>query len=79
MTKSSQALLVFLAMLMAQPLPTQDAEYVLGEIVVKSDKPGVDDVTSVLEVTAEDIEIRGATTLNETIAMLHGVYSGTAS
>ena len=79
MTRTSQALLLFLAMIVAQPLLAQDAEYVLGEIVVKSDKPGVDDVTNVIEVTAEDIEPRGATTLNEAIAMLPGVYIRTAA
>lgn len=79
MTRTSQILLLFLAMLVAQPLLAQNAEYVLGEIVVKSDKPGVDDVTNVLEVTAEDIETRGATTLNEAIAMLPGVYIRTAA
>lgn len=79
MTRTLQALLLVIAVVLARPTLAQDAEYVLGEIVVKSDQPGVDDVTNVSEVTAQDIETRGATTLNEAIGMLPGVYIRTAA
>ncbi len=54
-------------------------EYTLGEIVVESDKPTAADVATVAEVTAEDIERRGATTLNEALLMLPGVNIRTAA
>ncbi|GAB6112659.1 TonB-dependent receptor plug domain-containing protein [Desulfomicrobium salsuginis] len=79
MTRFQQVFMLLLALVLAHPASAQEAEYVLGEIVVKSDKPGVEDVTNVAEVTAEDIEMRGATTLNEAIEMLPGVYIRTAA
>lgn len=79
MTRFQQAFLLLLALVLAHPASAQEAEYVLGEIVVKSDKPGVEDVTNVAEVTAQDIEMRGATSLNEAIEMLPGVYIRTAA
>jgi len=79
MPRSLQFFLVFLALTLAQPAFAQDAEYALGEIVVKSEKPTVDDVTNVTEITAKDIETRGATTLNEALLMLPGVYIRTAA
>lgn len=79
MTRFQQAFMLLLALVLAHPAYAQEAEYVLGEIVVKSDKPGVEDVTNVAEVTAQDIEMRGATSLNEAIEMLPGVYIRTAA
>lgn len=79
MTRSLPALVMILAVVLAQPVYAKDAEYVLGEVVVESAKPGVEDVTNVSEVTAKDIETRGATTLNEAIEMLPGVYIRTAA
>jgi outer membrane cobalamin receptor len=79
MTRSLPALLMVIAMALSQTAFAKDAEYVLGEVVVESGKPGVEDVTNVAEVTAEDIETRGATTLNEAIEMLPGVYIRTAA
>lgn len=79
MTRSFQLLLLCLAFVWAQPVFAQDAEYVLGEVVVTSEKAGVDDVTNVSEVTAQDIEARGATNLNEALVMLPGVYIRTAA
>jgi len=79
MPRFQLALLLFLVLVAAQPALAQEPEYTLGEIVVTSDKPGVDDVTNITEVTAKDIETRGATTLNEAIQMLPGVYIRTAA
>lgn len=79
MTRPFQLLLLCLAFVLAQPVFAQDAEYVLGEVVVTSEKTGVDDVTDVSEVTAQDIEARGATNLNEALVMLPGVYIRTAA
>ena len=79
MTRFQLAILMFLVLVAAQPVLAQEPEYALGEIVVTSDKPGVDDVTNISEVTAEDIETRGATNLNEAIQMLPGVYIRTAA
>jgi outer membrane cobalamin receptor len=79
MTRFQLAILMFLVLIAAQPVLAQEPEYALGEIVVTSDKPGVDDVTNISEVTAEDIETRGATNLNEAIQMLPGVYIRTAA
>jgi len=79
MTRFQLAILMFLVLVAAQPVLAQEPEYALGEIVVTSDKPGVSDVTNISEVTAEDIETRGATNLNEAIQMLPGVYIRTAA
>ena len=79
MTRSLTVLLMAAAVALAQPVFAKDAEYVLGEVVVESGKPGVEDVTNVAEVTAADIEMRGATTLNEAIEMIPGVYIRTAA
>jgi outer membrane cobalamin receptor len=79
MTRTLPALLMVIVMALAQTAFAKDAEYVLGEVVVESGKPGVEDVTNVAEGTAADIETRGATTLNEAIEMLPGVYIRTAA
>lgn len=79
MTRFQLAILMFLVLVAAQPVLAREPEYALGEIVVTSDKSGVDDVTNISEVTAEDIETRGATNLNEAIQMLPGVYIRTAA
>jgi len=79
MTQFQLAILMFLVLVAARPVLAQEPEYDLGEIVVTSDRPGVDDVTTISEVTAKDIETRGATNLNEAIQMLPGVYIRTAA
>jgi outer membrane cobalamin receptor len=79
MPRFNLAILLFLVLVAAHPALALEPEYTLGEIVVTSDKPGVEDVTNITEVTAEDIETRGATTLNEAIQMLPGVYIRTAA
>jgi len=79
MTRFQLAILMFLVLVAAQPVLAQEPEYALGEIVVTSDRPGVEDVTNISEVTAKDIETRGATNLNEAIQMLPGVYIRTAA
>jgi vitamin B12 transporter len=79
MPRFQLAILMFLVLVAAQPVLAQEPEYVLGEVVVTSDKPGVEDVTNITEVTAKDIETRGATNLNEAIEMLPGVYIRTAA
>ncbi len=79
MTRLLLAIPLLLALAGAQQTFAADPEYALGEIVVTSEKAGVVDVTNVAEVTTEDIETRGATTLNEAIEMLPGVYIRTAA
>ncbi len=79
MTRTLPALLLALAVAVAPPVFAQDKDYVLGEVVVESAKPDVEDVTNVSVVTAKDIETRGATTLNEAIEMIPGVYIRTAA
>lgn len=53
------------------PAPAQ--AYTLGEVVVSLKKVGVESVGTVREITAEDIEITGAETLDEALAMLPGL------
>ena len=48
-------------------------EFQAGEIVVSANALGVEQVTTVRTVTADDIRQRGARTLNEAIALLPGV------
>lgn len=79
MTRFLLILVLTISVGLASAAFAKDAAYVLGEIVVHADKPGVTDVTNVAEVTAQDIETRGATTLNEAIALLPGVYIRTAA
>jgi vitamin B12 transporter len=56
----------------AEPVP-KPAEYTLGEVVVTGAKTGVEAIGTVREVTAEDIQMNGATTLDEALALLPGV------
>ncbi|MFH0731031.1 MAG: TonB-dependent receptor [Pseudomonadota bacterium] len=56
----------------ADPAPSP-AEYILGEVVVSGTKGGVEAVGTVREITAEDIQMRGAATLDEALALLPGV------
>jgi outer membrane receptor protein involved in Fe transport len=79
MTRTLPALLLALAVAVAPPVFAQETDYVLGEVVVESARPDVEDVTNVSVVTARDIEARGATTLNEAIEMIPGVYIRTAA
>ncbi len=68
--------LVCLAILAAAlPADAEQAvpEFHAGEIVVSANALGVEQATTVRTVTAEDIDQRGARTLNEAIALLPGV------
>jgi len=47
--------------------------YTLGEIVVSAEKPIVESVGTNREVTAEDIQNKGARTLDEALELLPGV------
>ena len=47
--------------------------YTLGEVVVSAKKAGVESVGTTREITAEDIQSRGAETLDEAIRLLPGV------
>jgi outer membrane cobalamin receptor len=51
-----------------------DGVYHLGEVVVSSEKKGVEVIGTTHKVTAEEIEQRGARTLDEAIDMLPGVH-----
>jgi len=53
----------------AAPTP----EFKTGEVVVSGDRPGVERVTTVRTVTAEDIQRSGARTLDEALSLLPGV------
>jgi outer membrane cobalamin receptor len=50
-----------------------DGVYHLGEVVVSGEETGVEAIGTTHKVTAEDIEQRGARTLNEAINLLPGV------
>ncbi|MBP1709195.1 MAG: TonB-dependent receptor, partial [Deltaproteobacteria bacterium] len=47
--------------------------YTLGEIVVSAEKPPVESVATTREVTSEDIQNKGARTLDEALQLLPGV------
>ncbi|MEZ4598320.1 MAG: TonB-dependent receptor [Syntrophotaleaceae bacterium] len=51
----------------------EDGVYHLGEVVVSGEEKGVEDIGTTFKVTAEEIEKRGARTLDEAIEMLPGV------
>jgi vitamin B12 transporter len=53
--------------------------YTLGEIVVGAEREGVDAVGTVREVTAEDIQNKGARTLDEALQLLPGVIIRTGA
>ena len=53
--------------------------YTLGEIVVSGEREGVESVSTVREVTAEDIQNKGARTLDEALQLLPGVYVRTGA
>ncbi|MBE0426151.1 MAG: TonB-dependent receptor [Nitrospirae bacterium] len=53
--------------------------YTLGEVVVKAEREGVEAVGTVREITAEDIESKGARTLDEAIELLPGLYMRTGA
>jgi outer membrane receptor protein involved in Fe transport len=70
------ALLAAMAMLggtSGLALAADDGVYRLGEVVVSGENRGVEAIGTTHKVTAEDIETRGARTLDETIDMLPGV------
>jgi len=60
--------------LAAQPEAATSERYSLGEIVVAAPGEGVQATETVRTVTAQDIAVRGARTLDEAIAMLPGVH-----
>jgi vitamin B12 transporter len=47
--------------------------YTLGEIVVSGERPGVESIATVREITADDIQNKGARTLDEALELLPGV------
>jgi len=53
--------------------------YTLGEIVVSAEREGVEAVGTVREITAEEIEMKGARTLDEAIELLPGMYVRTGA
>lgn len=53
--------------------------YTLGEVVVKAERDGVEAVGTVREITAEDIESKGARTLDEVLELLPGLYMRTGA
>ncbi|MEW6571583.1 MAG: TonB-dependent receptor [Nitrospirota bacterium] len=53
--------------------------YTLGEVVVKAEREGVEAIGTVRETTAEDIESKGARTLDEAIELLPGMYVRTGA
>ena len=63
----------------AQESHVDDDVYALGEIVVTEDGQGPEGVGTVREITAAEIEERGARTLDEAIALLPGVVVRTGA
>jgi vitamin B12 transporter len=59
--------------LAADAAKTAETTYDLGEIVVTGEKGGIESVGSVQIVTAEEIQQKGATNLNEAIELLPGL------
>src|SRR4030043_2067328 len=57
----------------AQAIEDYTDIYTLGEIVVSGERQGVEAVGTVREVTAEDIQNKGARTLDEALQLLPGV------
>jgi outer membrane cobalamin receptor len=53
--------------------------YTLGEIVVSAEREGVEAVGTVREITAEEIEEKGARTLDEALGLLPGMYIRTGA
>ena len=53
--------------------------YTLGEIVVSGEREGVESVGTVREITAVDIQNKGARTLDEALQLLPGVYIRTGA
>ena len=53
--------------------------YALGEIVVSAEKGGVEAVGTIREITAEDIETKGARTLDEALELIPGVHVRTGA
>ena len=47
--------------------------YTLGEIVVSAEKEGVESIGTVREITSEDIQTKGARTLEEALELLPGI------
>jgi len=57
----------------AQTMEDYTDIYTLGEIVVSGEREGVEAVGTVREITAEDIQNKGARTLDEALQLLPGV------
>lgn len=58
---------------------TKTDSYMLGEIVISGEREGVESVSTVREVTAEEIQNMGARTLDEALQLLPGVYIRTGA
>src|SRR4030042_4423466 len=63
----------------AQAIEDYTDIYTLGEIVVSGERQGVEAVGTVREVTAEDIQNKGARTLDEALQLFPGVYIRTGA
>jgi len=63
----------------AQDIKSNQEVYRLGEVIVTDERQGVESVAVVREVTAEEINAKGARTLDEAIALLPGVVVRTGS
>src|SRR4030042_539479 len=63
----------------AQAIEDYTDIYTLGEIVVSGERQGVEAVGTVREVTAEDIQNKGARTLDEALQLLPGVFIRTGA
>src|SRR4030042_4118107 len=63
----------------AQSIEDYTDIYTLGEIVVSGERQGVEAVGTVREVTAEDIQNKGARTLDEALQLLPGVFIRTGA
>ncbi len=63
----------------AQTMEDYTDIYTLGEIVVSGEREGVEAVGTVREITAEDIQNKGARTLDEALQLLPGVFIRTGA
>lgn len=57
----------------SQTLQNQTGIYTLGEVVVTGERDGVESISTVREITVEDIRNKNARTLNEALELLPGL------
>lgn len=63
----------------ATPKPKPQAEYTLGEIVVKDSSGTLEKSTTVTEITAEELKNSGARTLDDALKLVPGITTRTAA